>query len=344
MRQIAVIRKTESKKGKSSSGSDQSTNKSKTSSEESTNEPKTSSEDMSTRPKNSSVDPTKPLTNKKKISDDRNASSSPSIPKSSQHSITSIPPSSLIRAVDELLEAGGSKEVLGEYYGDVRELIWKLKGILNKVTGGESASLEAQSILDVLNHCSCQEVQAILRAEVTNNLIRKAAETSARSVCTDITSVLGELATRDSHFVSMIFGLLYRQCPLLIPEMPEQSSLSDRAFEDKMKNYSMLVVLFCSLCSYRSSKGTNPFNLSYIWYWINELNELALKQTLLEYSGMVEPLFSSLGGVLSQKYPKSFRELLQFTKNSILPKLQRIPGKTAGQIYRLESTLNRIMV
>ena len=258
-----------------------------------------------------------------------------------QHTLTSIPPSSLMHAVDELLQAGNDKVILGEYYGDVRECIWRLKGILNKVTGGESACQEAESMLAVLNQCSCKEVQAILRAEITNNLIHKAAETSSKNVCIDMASVLAELAISDSHFVSMILGSLYRQCPLLIPEISETSSLSDRAFEDKMKSYSMLVILYCALCLYRSSKGTNSFNLYYIWYWINEFNELALKQPLLEYSGMVEPLFSILGDKLFHTYPKSFQKLVQFTKESILPKLDRIDGKTTGHIYRLQSTLDK---
>ena len=258
-----------------------------------------------------------------------------------QHTLTSIPPSSLIHAVDELLQAGNDKAVLGEYYGDVRECIWKLKGILNKVVGGKSACQEAESLLSILNQCSCKEVQAILRAEITNNLIHKAAETSSKNVCIDMASVLAELTISDSHFVSMILGLLYRQCPLLIPEMPEISSLSDRAFEDKMKSYSMLVILFCSLCMYQSSKGTNLFNLYYFWYWIHEFNELALRQPLLEYSGMVEPLFSVFGDKLCHIYPKSFQKLIQFTKESILPKLERIDGKTTGHIYRLQTTLDK---
>ena len=258
-----------------------------------------------------------------------------------QPMLTSIPPSSLIQAVDELLQARTNKDVLGEYYGDVREYIWKLKGILNKVSGGESACQEAESILAILNQCSCQEVQAILRAEIVDNLIHKAAETSYKNVCIDMAAIIAELAIADSHFVSMILGSLYRQCPLLIPQKPESSSLSVRAFENRMKNYSMLVILFCSLCLYRSSKGTNSFNLYYVWYWVNEFNKLALKQPFLEYSGMVEPLFSILGDELCHSYPKAFQKLVQFTKESIVPTLEQIDGKTTGYIYRLLSILDK---
>ena len=53
----------------------------------------------------------------------------------------------------------------------------------------------------------------------------------------------------------------------------------------------------------------------------------------------MEPLLSCAGLELKRAYPDSFGKQMALMKTEILPKLERINGKTTGQIARLEKVL-----
>lgn len=240
----------------------------------------------------------------------------------------------------ELLAASADQTLLGSHYEDVRELLWGLKGTLNKTTGGKTTHRDACSLIEMIS-CPNDKVKAILRAQVADQLVHRGCETRETEVCEAMGAVLAELMTLDRAFVPIIVGALYRSCPLLIPEVPSQTEKTDREFEERTNKYRMSVLLYCSMCR-GSADGTKPCDLRWIWYLLESINRIASKQVFLEYPGFMEPLLSCAGSELKQVYPESFGKQLSLMKSEILPRLERINGKTTGQIARLDRVLREL--
>ena len=253
-------------------------------------------------------------------------------------SLLTVPASSLTTAVAELLAASTDRTRLGDHYEDVRELLWGLKGALNKTTGGKTADQDARSLVNRIS-CPCDEVKVILRAQIAEQLVHRGYETRETEVCEGMAGVLAELMALDPAFVPIVMGVLYRSCPLLIPEVPQQGEESDREFEERTNRYRMSALLYCSMCKYSTTSGRSPCDLRWIWYLLESINQIASKQAFLEYAGFMEPLLSCGGPELKRAYPDSFGKQITLMETEILPKLERINGKTTGQITRLEKVL-----
>lgn len=267
----------------------------------------------------------------------------PPLPSNTPHdspkpTLLTVPASSLTAAIAELLAASADRTRLGSHYEDVRELLWALKGTLNKTTGGKTADQDARSLAEMVS-CPCGEVKAILRAQIAEQLVHWGCETRETEVCEGMADVLAELMALDHAFIPIVMGVLYRSCPLLIPEVPQQGEETDREFEERTSKYRMSVLLYCSMCKHSTTGGRNPCDLRWVWYLLESINEVASNQVFLEYSGFMEPLLSCAGLELKRAYPDSFGKQMALMKTEILPKLERINGKTTGQIARLEKVM-----
>ena len=262
------------------------------------------------------------------------------LPTKQYPTLLTIPAASLTGAMTELLAASADQTLLGSHYEDVRELLWGLKGTLNKTTGGKTTHRDACSLIEMIS-CPNDKVKAILRAQVADQLVHRGCETRETEVCEAMAAVLAELMTLDRAFVPIIVGALYRSCPLLIPEVPSQTEETDREFEERTNRYRMSVLLYCSMCR-GSADGTKPCDLRWIWYLLESINRIASKQVFLEYPGFMEPLLSCAGSELKQVYPESFGKQLSLMKSEILPRLERINGKTTEQIARLDRVLREL--
>ena len=82
----------------------------------------------------------------------------------------------------ELLAASADQTLLGSHYEDVRELLWGLKGTLNKTTGGKTTHRDACSLIEMIS-CPNDKVKAILRAQVADQLVHRGCETRETEVC-----------------------------------------------------------------------------------------------------------------------------------------------------------------
>ena len=244
----------------------------------------------------------------------------------------SLLPSDLVNMateLDSILENGHTEH---ETHRILKEESWQLQGILNRVAFNRNVIQTcAQQLIHRIQSYHNQDVELVMKNYVAKRLIMKGKEASEATVCMSFSFLLAELASRDSLFVNMIMGQLYKECPLIRLEASKLDSLSAEKFEPAMMQHSMMIRLFAGLFVF------NPrlFPIEFAWKWVLLFIRLVDCEQFLEAPQNIEAFVETCGFLL-QRDEARFTDMLRHIRELTIPNLKDLPSFTSGSIARLK--------